>query len=362
MRYCVFYLFILITWNFKAQITIIENDFPSSNDTIRFSVTTNVIGDYTTSGNNVLWDFSGLIPDSQYVKKYNPITQSSILVFSTFGSFAPTKYRATYSNENNDLPLDQLSQFLPVPISEINSYSRSISDSITALGYSITSNGQVIPFKSDTIETKFKFPLTFGHSYNSRGYTYVDFNPIADFKFKQYRKRISNVDAEGTLITPFGTFDALRIKHEIEEIDSVYQTFLGAGFWFGVPKTISAEYEWYTNGRKDALLKIVALNVNGNNQVQSVEYQDIYRNLSSSLVEIENQISIYPSLVEESLNVTSPVKILNFEVVDLNGKTELKGVPIDKNESINVCDLNSGMYFLRLKTSLGTSSFRFIKQ
>jgi hypothetical protein len=69
-----------------AQITIVENDFPSSNDTIRFSVTTNVIGDYTTSGNNVLWDFSGLIPDSQYVKKYNPIFELDIPVLPGYSA------------------------------------------------------------------------------------------------------------------------------------------------------------------------------------------------------------------------------------------------------------------------------------
>lgn len=362
MRKYLFFLLTLIAGHLKAQITLNEVDFPNAGDTIRYSKISAISGDYTTSGNGLLWDFSGLVPDSQYIKKYNPIPTNALLVYSTFGLFAPTKYRASYANENKDLPLDQLSQFLPVAITEINSYTRSIADSTTALGYSITTNGQIIPFKSDTIETKYKFPLSFGNSYNSRGYTYVDLNPIADFKFKQYRKRNSQVDADGTLITPFGSFDVLRIKHDIEEIDSVYQTFLGTGFWFGLPKSSTTEYEWFGNGKKDALLKIVVINTNGISQIQSVEYQDTYRNLSSSLSELEKNVLVYPAIVDDHLTIVSQEKLMQYEVIDLQGKTTVKGVFTEPINTINTNKLNCGVYFLRLNSSSGSTSFRFIKQ
>lgn len=361
IRY-LFFLLILIAGHLKAQVTLNEVDFPNAGDTIRYSKISTISGDYTTSGSALLWDFSGLVPDSQYVKKYNPITTNALLVYSTFGAFAPTKYRASYANENKDLPLDQLSQFLPVAISEINSYTRSIADSITALGYSITTSGQVIPFKSDTIETKYKFPLSYGSFYNSKGYTYVDLNPIADFKFKQYRKRTSQVDANGTLITPFGSFDVLRVKHDIEEIDSVYQTFLGTGFWFGLPKSSTTEYEWFTSGKKDVLLKIVVLNSNGISQIQSVEYQDIYRNLSSSLTELKNNVLVYPTVVDDRLTIVSQEKLVQFEMVDLHGNIVLQEIVNEPINTINTNKLNRGVYFLRLYSSNDSASFRIIKQ
>jgi hypothetical protein len=357
----IYFILCTVVVNF-SQITLSESDFPSAGDTIRYSFTSNPVTDYSVSGPGITWDFSALVPDSQNVRNYKSMNDASFNVILTFGPFAPTKYRASYFNENRDLPLDQLSQFLPVAISEINGYTKSIADSITALGYSINVDGQTVPFQSDTIETKYKFPLNFASIYSSRGYTSVDFNPIADFKFKQYRNRNSQVDGYGTLITPFGTFQVLRIKHVIEETDSVYQTFFGTGFWIGIPPTITTEYEWFGNGKKDALLKIVEVNVNGNSQIRSVEYQDIYRDLTASISEVKNEIEVYPTLTEDKININSPIEISEFEIWDTQGKTELKGLLNDNNSSIIVSELNLGLHFLKLKTATDSFVFRFIKQ
>jgi len=357
----ILFQFFICSYSF-TQLILLESDFPNAGDTIRYSYTSNQVVNYETAGEGLIWDFSGLIADSQNVKLFKSINDASFNVILSFGSFAPIKYRASYFNENRDLPIDQLSQFLPVEISDINTYTKSIADSITALGYSINVNGQTVPFQSDTIETKYKFPLNFASTYSSRGYTSVDFNPIADFKFKQYRKRNSQVDGSGALVTPYGTFDVLRIKHVIEETDSVYQTFFGTGFWIGVPPSITTEYEWFGNGQKDALLKIVEVNVNGNSQIRSIEYQDIYRDLTSSIVEIKNKIEVYPTLTEEKINIKSPIDISEFEIWDSQGKIKLKDILNDKNASIIVSELNLGLYFLKLKTASDSFVFRFIKQ
>jgi hypothetical protein len=363
MKYISFLFFSLFSFVLSfSQITLSENDFPSAGDTIRFSYSSNPVIDYSISGSGISWDFSAIVPDSQNVKQIKSMSDASFNVILTYGPFAPQKYRASYFNENRDLPLDQLSQFLPVAISEINGYSKSISDSITALGYSINVDGQTVPFQSDTIETKYKFPLNYASSYSSRGYTSVDFNPIADFKFKQYRKRNSQVDGYGTLITPFGTFEVLRIKHVIEETDSVYQTFFGTGFWIGIPPTLTTEYEWFANGKKDALLKIVEIDVNGNSQIRSFEYQDIYRDLTSSISEVKNDMEVYPTLTEDKININSPVEISEFEIWDSQGKIELKGLLNDNNASINVSELNLGLHFIKLKMASDSFVFRFIKQ
>jgi hypothetical protein len=340
----------------------LESDFPNAGDTIRFSYASNQVINYETAGEGLIWDFSGLTADSQHVKLFKAMNDASLNVILSFGSFAPIKYRASYFNENSDLPIDQLSQFLPVEISDINTYTKSIPDSITALGYSIKVDGQTVPFQSDTIETKYKFPLNFASTYSSRGYTSVDFNPIADFKFKQYRKRNSQVDGSGTLITPLGSFEVLRIKHVIQETDSVYQTFFGTGFWIGIPPTLTTEYEWFANGKKDALLKIVEIDVNGNSQIRSIEYQDIYRDLTSSISEVKNDIEVYPTLTEDKININSPEEISEFEIWDSQGKIELKGLLNDSNASINISELNLGLYFLKLKTASDSFVFRFIKQ
>ena len=356
-------IFLLFTFaKINSQITLTESDFPSSGDTIRYSRTSNTTVDYTTSGEGITWDFSTLIPDSQYVKQFNPISSASFLVLATFGPFAQSDYKASYFNLNNDLPISQLSQFLPVAVSDLNAYSKSTVDSITALGYSINVNGQSVPFKSDTIETKYKFPLNFNSQYASRGYTFVDFNPAADFKFKQYRQRNSTVDGRGTLITPLGSFEVLRIKHDINEIDSIYQTFLGAGTWIGTPGTSTTEYEWIGQAKNDVLLKIVQANANGNPQVRSIEYQDVNRYLDAGLTETTNDISVSPNIVTDKLHITSSGIIENFKIIDLNGSEKIKGTVSGTSTSISMENLSSGMYLLILKNGQAIKTLRIIKQ
>jgi hypothetical protein len=358
----IFICFIFSISQSYSQITLTESDFPSFDDTIRYSRVSNTIIDYTSSGAGITWDFSSLIPDSQYVKQFNPISAASFLVLATFGPFAQSDYKASYYNLNNDLPISQLSQFLPVSISDLNAYSKSTVDFLTALGYSINVNGQSVPFKSDTIETKYEFPLNFNSQYNSRGYTFVDFNPAADFKFKQYRQRNSSVDGWGTLITPMGSFDVLRIRHDINEIDSIYQTFFGAGTWIGAPSTSTTEYEWIGQAKKDVLLKIVQVNANANPQVRSIEYQDVNRYLDAGLTEITDDISVYPNIVSDKLHITSIAIIENFQILDLNGSEKIKGTVSGTNASISMENLSSGMYLLILKNGQGIKTLRIIKQ
>ncbi|MFM1894002.1 MAG: hypothetical protein RIQ90_1168, partial [Bacteroidota bacterium] len=235
MRIPIIGIMLLFVFHGWSQISLSVSDFANAGDTVRISQADGAGLDFASTGANFTWDFSSLVANSQTLKEFKPIGFASLLVFGTYGPVAPTNYRASYFNPTNDLPLDQLSQFLPVSLSDLNQYSKRMTDSITSLGYSIAVNGQGVPFKSDTIETRYKLPLNYNDFHYSRGYTFIDLNPVIDFKIKQYRQRTTNVDGWGTIITPKGTFPALRIRHDIAEIDSVYQTFFGPGQWFGTP-------------------------------------------------------------------------------------------------------------------------------
>ena len=65
--------------------------------------------------------------------------------------------------------------------------------------------GNEVPVKSDTIETRYKFPLQYGDAYSSRGYTHLDMNPFYNGIWVQYRQRSSLVDGWGSITTPRNT-------------------------------------------------------------------------------------------------------------------------------------------------------------
>lgn len=360
MRNILLLLFISLSSLLNAQIVLTSTDFAGANDTIRMSQATDPQLDYTSTGANHTWDFSALVPDGQILRDYNSMSGAGALTQLMFGAVAPTKYKASYYLESNALPIAQLTQFLPVSIDNIYQYTRKSVDSLTSIGYSMSVDGFEIPFRSDTIEKKYDYPVEFGNSHLSRGYTNVDMSQVIDAKWRQYRVRFSNVDGYGSITTPYGTFNALRIKHDISEIDSLYYTFpfIGA-MWIPLPIPDSHEYEWWTNGEKEPILRVVTNEVNGTEFITSIEYRDIYRamaNLSDNTL----TFGMYPNPVANTMTISSGSDIETISIIDVSGKTVHYVSAINNTEcTISMEFLAKGSYTIIVTsgTSIGRSEF-----
>jgi len=338
----------------RSQITLSVADFATGGDTVRLSQTQNSNLDFIATGPNYNWDFSSLNATSQSVKSYTPIGFGSFLILATYGPFAGS-YSATYFNLTTELPIDQLSAFLPIEISDLSQYTKRSNSGITSIGYSINVQGQGVPFKSDTIETRYNLPLTFGDVHDSRGYTFVDLNPAADIKYIQHRQRHTEVDGWGTVTTPLGTFPAVRVRHDINEIDSIYQTFFGTGSWIGTPPIDRTEYEWWTNGKKEFLLKVVVTNFNGNQNISSIEYQEQYLGLDAGIDEQSTQLMLYPNPAEDLCFFESTLAVEEVVFYNQLGEIALQasfnGV---QSAYIDIQHLNQGVYLCHLHTKNGT--------
>lgn len=344
-----------------SQITLNANDFANADDTVRMSITMDLTIDYSTTGANQTWDYSSLTPDSQELREFYSMANASAFVNFIFGIFAPSNYQATYFSPNNDLPLDQVSGFLPVPITDVFQFSKKNNDSITSIGFAISVDGNEVPFKSDTIESRYKYPLTFNDTYSSRGYTEMDLNPVADVIWLQYRQRETEVDGWGSITTPYGTFDAIRLRHTIDEIDSIRMDFFGTGtpMWIPIPVPTSYIYEWWTNGEKEPILRIETTSVFGNEIVSSIEYRDNYVDLTAGIEEYEVGLSVYPNPVSTVLKVDGISNSCSYQVISTEGKLISSG---KTNGLISVESLVSGTYHLLIQTNSGQKQFSFIKK
>jgi hypothetical protein len=345
---------ILVSGKLNAQISLSVGDFANAGDTVRLSQMQNSNLDFVSSGANYTWDFSSLTASTQTLKDYTPIGFGSFLILATYGPFAGS-YSATYFNLTTELPIDQLSAFLPIQISDLSQYTKRANSAITSIGYSINVQGQGVPFKSDTIETRYSLPLNFGDVHDSRGYTYVDLNPAADIKYIQHRQRHTEVDGWGTVTTPLGTFPALRVRHDINEIDSIYQTFFGTGSWIGTPPIERTEYEWWTNGKEEYLLKVVVSNFNGNQNISSIEFQEQYLGLDAGMNELSLNASVYPNPTEDLCFFETQLAVENVMFYNQMGELALSasfnGV---QSAYIDIQDLKPGVYFCHLHTNKGT--------
>jgi hypothetical protein len=353
--------FLLLLFNFSfAQITLTENDFASPDDTVRFSQTNQTSTDYSIAGAANIWDFSSLTANSQILREYTSIGFSPVQL--TFGLFAPQDYQASYFIPETALDFSQLSGFLPVTLSDARSYQKSTNDSITKVGYSIKVSEVDVAFKSDTIETKYKFPMDFQQVFSTKGYTFIDLSPATDLKVKQHRNVTSTIDGYGQVILPIGTYEVLRLKREINEIDSVYQSFFGAPSWFGAPPIQTTEYEWIGQNKKDVLLKIVVNSANGVDQIQTIEYQDIYLGLDASLIDKNLEASVFPNPTMNSFQIHSNSVLKNIHLFDATGTIlETTSNLNSQQSSFDLEPYSPGIYFVKLESASGFKTIRVTK-
>ena len=343
-----------------GQITLNDTHFPVAGDQLVMSTTLDLSLDYMSTGANYTWDFSGLTPMSQRFTDYRDLDQASFLSNLLFGPLANVNYRASYFAPTTDLPLDQITSVLPITIEDITLFSKSSPTALTMVGYEFVISGQGIPAKSDTIETRYEFPLEYGDSYTSRGYTDLDLNPIYNAKWIQHRYKESTVDGWGVITTPYGTFDALRIHHRVLENDSIYVSLDTTGFWVGIPVPETHEYEWRAAEEKEAILRVRTAVILGSEQITSIEYRDEYNGLG--LNEEELAFSLFPNPATDELTVVTSgevkeIKILNQQGLTVKSVEWQGGLPV-----ISVGDIDAGVYHLVVTTTNGKATKLFTKQ
>ncbi len=353
-------LFVFISFISSSQITLTKNDFSDGGDNIWVTNVTDNTIDFSTTGQNMTWDFSGLISNGQTQKQYFNISSASQLVQLLFGVFASPQYQATNFVNNDALPLDQIpSGVLPVTISDVRLFSKNSNDSITSVGLTISIDGNEVPFKSDTIETRYKFPLNYGDTYSSRGYTEIDMNPFSNTIWRQYRQRYSTVDGWGSITTPYGTFDVLRINHLIQETDSILIEVFGNPTWIPIPIPESHQYEWIAVGEKEPILRITTSIIGGNETVTNIEYRD---NELVGLKEIDHQFALFPNPTENSISIKGVEQFVPYSVITIEGKEVVKGNLSPTNNQINVQKLPKGSYQIILLSSGSKINLPFIKK
>ena len=262
----VLFLFYSMT---QAQITITSSDMPSANDTLRYSIAnvdTLITNNYKKTGPNYIWDYSKLKPSSQAIDKYE------------LASATPYKlYFLTKPGEYGVKVLDSIN-LVVVTLRNIYDFYNKSALSFSADGMGITFSGLPYGASYQTKDVIYKFPLNFS-DLDSNAF-YFNMSIIGQFSYIRQGYRISEVDGWGSVTTPFGTFNCLRIKSTIHEIDSVKTSLIP--FPIGFPNN-QVEYKWFAKGEKIPVLQITGTLTGSNFTPNAVRYRDKYRNTISPL-------------------------------------------------------------------------------
>jgi hypothetical protein len=263
----------LFTLNAGAQITIASSDIASAGDTFRISNAQIIPSiDPIPTGANFTWDFSFLQPVSQNI--------DSTLSVSSAGAnyalfFADLSFNSNRSNQarKGELALTNIPIGGGVTISDVYNFYFKTTSEFRQTGIGATINSIDVPIAFNNKDVIYRFPMNYGDTDTS----YSDYNiSIPNLGYYGHdQERISEVDGWGTLITPYGTFNTLRIKSEITGNDTLFADTLGFGFSF--PSPAVTEYKWLADQSGIPILQINATQGPGGSTITSVVYRDSIR-------------------------------------------------------------------------------------
>ncbi|MBK7172201.1 MAG: T9SS type A sorting domain-containing protein [Bacteroidales bacterium] len=163
------------------------------------------------------------------------------------------------------------------------------------------------------------------------------------------------VDGSGIIITPTGSFDALRVHEHVFGYDTVYSYTPGMGWNFEeVGYSEWNNYRWFAEG----IGEVGSILENGSKGGGNFSF---YK--SSTIVGMEemknnSSIRIYPVPSNDFLHIRGAGNIEKVEVFDMSGGLRIKEA---HSSDINVSELIPGMYILKIYNQSGTSFMKFSK-
>ncbi len=221
-----------------AQITITDDDLPDGNEEYIYSqaiLNLSVFQNYADTDTNYNWDFSDLIPSRQSVERYNFSWQTIYaLFFLGFDKFGKEEGDITFGGFG---------------LTDVQTFYDKNSSRMRAEGLGFRFQGIPIPaFYSDE-DVVYKLPLEYGDSDVSN----FSLNAgIPGFgSFDRSGRRQNEVDGWGTVTTPLGTFDCIRLVSDVNRTDALTID----SFTIPIP-IITRSYQWLAKGKGIPVLEV----------------------------------------------------------------------------------------------------------
>lgn len=324
-----------------GQITITKNDMPAKGDTFRFA-TVQPLGaniNVNKTGANQTWNFANHTKNDEVLIEYEPSLK--------------TPYAFYFFNTYGNLVADELG-FGQFSLKDVYNFYKATNSTFTAEGIGFKFNN--IPlggFYSDKDEI-YSFPLTYNDNKTTTFKVTVQLPAIGSYKQSGTRK--NEVDGWGKVTTPYKTYDCVRVKSTISQVDSfsIQQPF---PISFGFPST-RVEYKWLTKDDKVPVMEVTGNELAGNFVPTSARYRFERKTggggpgVGVREAATSSKVTVYPNPASNKLIISIPnngadhVKLFSMDgkEVTVNSKRTDKGIEIETPTVAN------GFYMLFAKS------------
>jgi hypothetical protein len=340
-------LFCFVVLGANAQITIDNTDMPAANDTFRYSIDNTITGiNPALTGANYTWNFSSqLVAENQRVDEYVSVT-STPLAYQLFfnNNVLYPNHKASYALVGRDVNAGVVS------IQKVFNYYKNSSTEYSWVGYGAEINSIPSSVRNLPVDINYSFPLNFGNTISGNSSNGLSVPGLG--YYGQDITRNDTVDGWGSLTTPFGTFNCLRIKSTLDITDTIYTSILMQGI--KLPRPTQVQYKWLAKGEGVPLLII-----NDIAGQLTAEYRDTYRAVPGVGVKEYtpfSEVTVYPNpSINNNLfiNINSDDRDnIEIRLLDFSGKQVLhQNVSLEKGlntTQLAIEHLASGVYFVQL--------------
>ena len=156
-------------------------------------------------------------------------------------------------------------------------------------------------------------------------------------------------------------------------------TTLGNTFYFSATNGTNGFEMWSYNGTSATMVEDINVGANSSGAYEFITFdnkivfranngstgQELWQFIPAPLSVPEvtaPKYSVFPNPASDLINVTSNSQITNVEVYNLLGKKVISKVTASKSIEIDIQDLNTGIYILKLKSANGIRSMKLIKK
>ncbi|MDW8392712.1 MAG: T9SS type A sorting domain-containing protein [Chitinophagales bacterium] len=288
----------------SAQVILTQSDMPQEDDAYILTFAADFQTDPELTGPGFFWDFSQLSPLFSVGDTFVGIGDlpSAFLLFfftSDLADQSPTS-----------AALEQFGLEGAYTVYTLTSSKFQID------GYAAELLGLPFPMVYSQKDILYKLPLQYGQMDSADAALTFSFPGL--FYFSQKRHRVNHVDGWGTVTTPVGTFDCLRIKSVITDQDSLYIDTLQYGSAFTL-ETI--EYKWLAPGMGLPVVQVNAQVVAGYPVVSQIIYQDTaFRTIGIAEPNVVNPLPLFPNPATQWVRLDLPPLTGQLNVWDAAGR------------------------------------------
>jgi hypothetical protein len=265
-----------------------------------------------------------------------------------------------WTSNGVDFPAADLAAVVNSVDGEFSAYLEHNSSTLSIIGQAadFLGTGTPMALQVNPHQVILNFPATYQSTYSgTSGYDMTldgsSFG-VDSVRIKQDMNRDYVIDGWGSITTPIGTYDALRVDITETAIDSTWGMIAGIWQLFDNSSDTRSVYDWWTDDASVGF-PVVSMEVDGGGNAQRVTYlkalpspDGVTETLDGSKISIyPNPTSTYVNFVIESDNASS------IEVYDATGKL-VNTQRIERlATTFDMSSATTGMYIYMLKDASG---------